>query len=202
MLKIGLTGGIASGKSLVSHYFSKLGIAIIDADQIAKDLFKPKSKHLTPLIKHFGNNILDSHGELDRKSLGKIVFSDPKQLHWLNQYSHPLINQEMKNQLSKVKSEYVILDIPLLIDKGANIPPRLQPFIDRVLVVKTDKAMQIERIIKRDGRSKKEALAIINHQSSLQEKLALADDVIDNNQTKQLVNDQVIELHQLYKSLC
>ncbi|MFT6734364.1 MAG: dephospho-CoA kinase [Polaribacter sp.] len=201
MLKIGLTGGIASGKSLVSRYFSELGIEIIDADQIAKHLFKPNSEHLLPLVKHFGNSILAPKGELNRKALGQIVFSDREQLDWLNQYSHPLVNQEMKLQLSNVKSKYVILDIPLLIDKGAKVPTRLQSFIDRILVVKTEQTNQIERIVKRDRRSTEEALAIINNQSSLQEKLALADDVIDNNKTKQDVQNQVNRLHKFYQSI-
>jgi len=201
MLKIGLTGGIASGKSLVSQYFSELGIDIIDADQIARDLFKPNSIHLVALTEHFGNHILDHHKELNRKALAKIVFSDSSQLEWLNQLSHPLVNKEMKAQLNNVKSNYVILDIPLLIDKGAKIPSRLKPFINRVLVVKTDIETQIERIIERDNRTKKEALAIINSQSSIKEKLALADDVIDNNQTKQDVKIQVNDLHSLYQSI-
>ncbi|PHS12440.1 MAG: dephospho-CoA kinase [Kangiella sp.] len=201
MLKIGLTGGIASGKSLVSGYFVELGIEVIDADKIAKDLFKAKSKHLVPLIEYFGNDIIDNKGELNRKTLGKIVFSDPKQLNWLNQYSHPLVNQEMKQQLSSVKSQYVILDIPLLIDKGSTIPTRLLPFIDRILVIKTDQDKQIKRIITRDDRTKEDARAIINNQSSLKEKLALADDVIDNNTTKQYVKNQVNDLHVLYQSI-
>ena len=201
MLKIGLTGGIASGKSLVSRYFSELGIEIIDADQIAKDLFKPQSKHLVPLIKQFGAHLINKDNVLDRKALAKIVFSDPKQLAWLNHYTHPLVNQEMKLQIANVTSQYVILDIPLLINKGSSIPNRLKLFIDRVLVVKTDLELQIKRIIKRDGRSQAEATAIINSQSSLQEKLALADDVIDNNRTKQAVKDQVITLDQFYRSL-
>ncbi|PCI65111.1 MAG: dephospho-CoA kinase [Gammaproteobacteria bacterium] len=201
MLKIGLTGGIASGKSLVSHYFLELGIEIIDADQIAKNLFRAKSKHLIPLIEHFGKKIIDNNGELNRKALGKIVFSDPVQLNWLNQYSHPLVNLEMKQQLSKVKSQYVILDIPLLIDKGSEVPSRLRSFIDRILVVKTEQERQIERIISRDGRSKEDALAIINNQSSLKEKLALADDVIDNNKTKKDVKKQVSNLHTFYQSI-
>ena len=201
MLKIGLTGGIASGKSLVSGYFLELGIEVIDADKIAKDLFKAESRHLIPLIEHFGSNVLDSNGELNRKALGKIVFSDPKQLNWLNHYSHPLVNQEMKRQLSTIKSQYVILDIPLLIDKDSKIPLRLRPFIDRILVVKTHQERQIERVIARDGRSKEDALDIINNQSSLKEKLALADDVIDNNKTKQDVKNQVCRLHTFYQSI-
>ena len=201
MLKIGLTGGIASGKSLVSGYFLELGIEVIDADKIAKDLFKAESKHLIPLIKHFGNNILDSNGELNRKALGKIVFSEPEQLNWLNQYSHPLVNQEMKRQLSSIQSQYVILDIPLLIDKGSKVSSRLHQFVDRILVVKTESDKQIERIITRDGRSKEEALDIINNQSSLKEKLALADDVIDNNKSKQVVKEQVSSLHTFYQSI-
>ena len=201
MLKIGLTGGIASGKSLVSQCFSELGVDIIDADKIAKSLFEPKSKHLHSLTGHFGSHILDHNKELNRKALAKIVFSDSSQLEWLNHFTHPLVSKEMRAQLDKVKSNYVILDIPLLIDKGAKIPSRLIPFIDRILVVKTDIDLQINRIIKRDNRTTEDALAIINNQSSLQEKLALANDVIDNNQNKQSVKEQVIQLHQLYSSL-
>lgn len=206
MLTIGLTGGIASGKSLVSQYFKDLNIDIVDSDKIAKDLFKENSPHLKPLKIKFGDSIFIENNnkkmiELDRKALGKIVFSDPEKLTWLNNFTHPLINAEMKKQLSKANSDYVILDIPLLITKEGVIPKHLGDLIDKVLVIRTTLENQIERVIKRDYISEEQALNIINSQSSLKQKLLLADDVIDNNTDQQALKEQIKKLHQKYLSI-
>jgi dephospho-CoA kinase len=198
MLKIGLTGGIASGKSQVCRYFTELGIEVIDSDKVARELFKPKSAHLEKLKAQFGEQIFLSNGELDRKALGKIVFSDQQLLDWLNQFTHPLINTEMKRQLANSQSAYVVLDIPLLINKQGNIPEHLNSLIDRVLVINTDLETQIDRILKRDRISEKEALNIINAQSTIQQKLLLADDIINNNASLQELNQQVNRLHEQY----
>ncbi len=198
MLKIGLTGGIASGKSQVCRYFIELDAHIIDSDKVARELFKPKSSHLETLRAHFGHSIFLSSGELDRKALGKIVFTDQRQLDWLNHFTHPLISTEMKRQLANSHSSYVVLDIPLLIDKQGKIPDHLNSLIDRVLVINTKLEIQIDRIIKRDKISKKEALNIIDAQSSLQQKLKLADDIIDNNGSLQSLKQQVNQFHEQY----
>lgn len=200
MLKIGLTGGIASGKSQVCRYFTELGAHIIDSDKVARELFESKSPHLKTLRTHFGDGIFLSSGELDRKALGKIVFSDKQQLDWLNNFTHPLINIEMKRQLTTCRSTYVILDIPLLINKQGTIPAHLRSLIDRILVVDTSLETQLVRIIERDGITKKEALNIINAQSTVQQKLLLADDIIDNNGNLDHLKKQVNKLHNQYKT--
>ncbi len=201
MLKIGLTGGIASGKSQVCRYFTELDIHIIDSDKVARELFEPKSPHLAKLKVHFGDSIFLSNGELDRKALGKMVFSDKQQLEWLNDFTHPLINTEMKRQLANYRSNYIILDIPLLINQQGAIPKHLKPLIDRVLVINTELETQIERIVNRDGITRKEALNIINSQSTIQQKLLLADDIIDNNGSLAHLKQQVHLLHEQYNNL-
>lgn len=199
MLKIGLTGGIASGKSQICQYFAELDVHIIDSDKVARELFKPKSPHLEKLRAYFGDSIFLSNSELNRKALGNIVFSNKQQLDWLNELTHPLINIEMKRQLATCQSPYVLLDIPLLIDKQGAVPDHLQSLIDRILVVNTEPETQIARIINRDGLTRKEALNIINAQSTMQQKLLLADDIIDNNGSLEHLQQQVNKLHNLYK---
>ena len=195
---IGLTGGIASGKSSVASYFSALGIDVFDSDQIARQLFAPHSEHLTVLREHFGESIFESEQVLDRKALGKLVFSNPEELAWLNQFTHPLINRAMKQQLESSQSSYVILDIPLLINKQGEIPDYLSKMIDRVLVINLPLKTQLYRLQQRDGISEQEAMKIINSQSSLQQKLALADDVIDNIGDLQSLNKAVKHLHEQF----
>jgi len=201
MLTIGLTGGIASGKSQVSRYFMDLGIDVIDSDKIGRDLFKPHSPHLEKLRNKFSDSIFLTNGDLDRKALGEIVFADKNHLKWLNEFTHPLIHEQMRELLLESKSTYVVLDIPLLIDKNGQIPDYLSQLIDRVLVVNTNRATQIERIIKRDKLSKNQALNIINSQSSAEQRLLLANDVIDNSGTLDDLRNQVNTLHNQYLKL-
>jgi len=198
LLKVGLTGGIASGKSQVSNLFSSLGIAIIDADEIARALFKDSSPLLSELREKFGPDIFLPNGSLDRKALGKIVFNSKESLYWLNQLTHPLVSEEIDSQLEEVTSSYVILDIPLLINKEGVIPNHLKQRVDRVLVIKTDLETQIKRLCQRDGISEKDALLILDNQSTLKQKLVLADDVIDNNGEIEQLTPQVEDLHQYY----
>jgi dephospho-CoA kinase len=200
-LIIGLTGGIASGKSQVSQLFSEKKVNIVDADKIARALFDPNSPHLEPVRKRFGSDIFDSDGQLDRKALGALVFADNKQLKWLNDFTHPLVNQEMKRQISKAISDYVILDIPLLVDLSGKIPEHLANLVDRVLVVSVLPETQLERVIDRDNVDVELAKKILGSQSSLQQKLAVADDVIDNNGQLSDLNDQVDRLAQKYSEL-
>lgn len=198
MLKIGLTGGIASGKSRVSFYFSVLSAPIIDADKISRSLLEKNSPLLKPIKQKFGAAIFDNNNQLDRKALGKIVFNSPKDLEWLNQLMHPLINQQIKQQLTKIDFPYVILDIPLLINQQGKISAHLKPMIDRILVVDIDPNIQIERLCARDNIDQEAALTIIKNQSSREQKLALADDTIDNNGNFLQLESQVQLLHNQY----
>lgn len=195
---IGLTGGIASGKSQVSSYFSDLGVDVLDSDKIARDLFSPHSEHLTPLLERYGESIFESAGVLDRKALGKIVFADSKELDWLNQFTHPLINEQMKIQLANCGSSYVILDIPLLVNKEGKIAAHLLDLIDRILVVKIEQELQLARVCERDRISKIHAEKIIATQSTMAQKLVFADEVIDNSGSLEQLKERVLRLHEYY----
>lgn len=201
VLRIGLTGGIASGKSKVSHLFSQKSIPIIDADTIARDLFKPKASLLKNLKEKFGESIFYANGELDRKALGKLVFNSPNDLKWLNQLTHPKISAEIKRQLSRIKSGYVILDIPLLINPSGTIPSHLKEHIDRILVITIEPEVQLQRLLSREQLSLTDAQSVINNQSSLDQKLQFADDLIDNNGNLKMLESQVDMLDNKYTKL-
>lgn len=201
MLKIGLTGGIASGKSLASQYFRSLKIEVIDADLIAHQLFEAGSPHLTKLKNHFGGKVFTTSGELDRKLLRNIVFSDPKALAWLNAFTHPLVAIEMERELLASTSPYVVLDIPLLINKQGVIPEHLATKIDRVLVIESSVKTQLKRLTTRNSITTSDAMKIIETQSSWKQKIALADDVIENNGSTESLKTKIEELHQRYLSM-
>ena len=201
VLKIGLTGGIASGKSQVSHLFAQHAIDIIDADEIARSLFKSGSPLLSKLRAKFGADIFDSKGDLIRKKLGAKVFQSEPDLQWLNQLTHPLVSEQIKKQIALSTSAFLVLDIPLLIPKSGRIPEHLQELVDRVLVVKVSPQTQIARLIKRDQISESQAKAIIDAQSSLEQKLSLADDVIENEGAIEQLESKVTLLHNKYMDL-
>ncbi len=200
-LRIGLTGGIASGKSLVSQLFADKKIDIIDADKIARELFIKNAPLLENLKQEFGSGIFTEQGELDRKALAKIVFNSEEKLAWLNQLTHPLVAKEIISQLSKVNSPYVILDFPLLFNKSGEIPAHLKALVDRVLVIEVSLENQIKRLCQRDNIQKEAALAIINNQSTLSQKLELADDVINNDGELNQLTPQVNKLDKFYLEL-
>lgn len=200
-LRIGLTGGISSGKSLVSSLFADRAIPIIDADKIARDLFRPGSHLLNNLREKFGDSIFYDNHELNRKALGNIVFNSKTALKWLNQLTHPEVSKQIQRELDSLHSPYVILDIPLLIDVTGKIPIHLKEFIDRVLVINVNLETQLKRLCHRDQISLTDAQAIIKNQSTLEQKLALADDIIDNNGSVEQLEHQIKQLHQYYLSL-
>jgi len=192
-LKIGLTGGIGSGKSSVSQLFSGLGINIIDADLIARQVVEPDSFALKKISEHFGPQILLNNGHLDRAQLRNIIFSEQQQLNWLNQLLQPIIRKGISQQLKCATGPYTMLDAPLLLEN------KLNQEVDRVLVIDCDVQQQIERTQQRDGQSVEATQAIINTQMPRQQRLALADDVIDNRGDLQRLKSQVMALHESYK---
>jgi len=195
MLKIGLTGGIGSGKSTVAQFFKELGVPVIDADVIAHELVVPGTLAFKKIIAHFGNKILNPQGELDRKQLRELIFHDVKQRRWLENLLHPLVYQEINNRLKKIQAPYCILVIPLLLET------KHEKFVDRVLVVDSKEAQQIKRITKRDKTTKQAVKAIIDSQISREQRLANADDVIYNDKSLANLKKQVQKLHEKYLSI-
>lgn len=191
--QVGLTGGIASGKSLVSGMFEELGIPVIDADVVAREVVKPGTAGLQALVEHFGGGILTAEGELDRAELRGIVFSDPKERRFLDATLHPLIrrrSEELAANLARQAHACVIHAIPLLVETGQ------QARFSRIIVVDVPASMQLARLLARDGSSIEQAQAILDSQASRAERLAVADDVIDNSGSILQTRAQVEAVHQ------
>jgi dephospho-CoA kinase len=195
ILRIGLTGGIASGKSTVADLFAARGVPIIDTDKIARDVVEPGQPPLERLVERFGRGILTPDGHLDRPKLREIVFSDPKARADLEALTHPAIGSAVETLAAAAGGPYQILVIPLLVEKG------LAGRLDRVLVVDCPEAMQLERLQKRDGSSSEQARAMLNAQASRAERLKAAHDVIHNESDVAALRAQVATLHQRYLDL-
>ncbi len=193
--RVGLTGGIASGKSTAARFFGSLGVPIIDTDQLARDVVEPGQPPLERLVERFGPSILTPDGHLDRPALRSIVFSDPKARADLEALTHPAIGAAVEARSAAAGGEYQILVIPLLVEKG------LGSQLDRVLVVDCDEDLQIRRLQARDGSTLEEARAILNAQVSRSARLRAAHDVLKNEGDMAAVRDQVAHLHPRYLEL-
>ncbi|WP_031433773.1 dephospho-CoA kinase [Methylomarinum vadi] len=192
MLRIGLTGGIGSGKSTVSKLFQKLGIPVIDADLIAHQIVEPGQPALIQLAQTFGERFLNADGRLNRAELRKLVFSEPAQKKRLEQLLHPLIYRRIEEEIEKLDSPYCILSVPLLLET------KMTSLVDRVLVIDCPVETQIERVKNRDGLPNEQIRSIIASQASREERLSCADDVIDNSKPAAQLAEQVKKLHNLY----
>ena len=192
---VGLTGGIGSGKTTVANLFAAEGVALVDADIVAREVVAPGSKGLEAIVTHFGAEILTPEGELDRAKLRQRIFSNPEEREWLNQLLHPMIRQEMLAQVEKATSAYVIMVVPLLFENG------LDRLVNRTLVVDISPELQINRTVKRDNVDASQVNSIISSQSSRSEKLARADDIIDNQGEISTLKREVLALHQRYLQL-
>ncbi len=174
---IGLTGGIASGKSTIASFFKDEGIPVIETDQIAKTILQPGSDAFSAVVKHFGEEILLSEGIINRKALGERIFKDEHERDILNQIIHPevrIITQSKADVLKKEGHAIIVIDVPLLFEAG------FDQDVDQTLVVSVPKDIQIERLMARDGIEKAYALKKTNAQMPLKEKRKRADFVIDN----------------------
>ena len=191
-LVVGLTGGIASGKSTVAEMFQALGVEIIDADQVARDLVKPGTPALDSIIDHFGAGIIQVDGTLHRKALRERIFTFPEDRVWLEDLLHPMIRQAMHEEAKNSKADYCMLVIPLLTNLSH------YPLIQKVLVVDIEEAIQLERLQNRDALTLAQAQKILAAQPARQTRLALADDVILNNQNHQALAEDVKVLHEKY----
>ncbi|MCS6173895.1 dephospho-CoA kinase [Shewanella baltica] len=192
---VGLTGGIGSGKTTVANLFAAEGITLVDADILAREVVAPGSKGLEAIVTHFGAEILTPEGELDRAKLRQRIFSHPEEREWLNQLLHPMIRQEMLAQVEKATSDYVIMVVPLLFENG------LDRLVNRTLVVDISPELQINRTVKRDNVDASQVNNIISSQCSRSEKLARADDIIDNQGEISTLKREVLALHQRYLQL-
>jgi dephospho-CoA kinase len=195
MLKIGLTGGIGSGKSTVAKLFSDLNIPIIDADIIAQQLVEPSKPALKTIANHFGEKILLPSGGLDRNQLRDIIFTNSEEKKNLEAILHPLVYSEIESQIEQLFSPYCIISIPLLIETG------MENFVDRILVIVCPVATQISRVKNRDQLSDARINSIISSQATHEQRLLAADDIIDNSNNTQALAEQVKKLHNLYISL-
>lgn len=195
MLKIGLTGGIASGKSTVCRLFSQYGIPIIDADVIARQLVEPKQEAYHEIVRTFGNDVCLPNGQINRQYLRKLIFSDDGAKHQLEMILHPRIRLQLFQRSHALNTPYCILAIPLLIEA------EMMELVDRVLLIDIDLALQLTRLCERDNILVDDAQLIINSQVSRQQRLACADDVITNNNGTENLKKQVANLHKKYLSL-
>ncbi len=192
MLKIGLTGGIGSGKSTVADLFADLGVPVVDADVIARQLVQPGQPALQQLVETFGGDILDAQGALNRAELRRRVFADAGLKQQLDALMHPLIFTEIENAVSRLQQAYCLIAIPLLTETGKRYS------VDRVLVVDCSPALQLQRVLSRDKVDRAEAEAIIAAQARREQRLAIAHEVIDNSGPLANLAEQVKNLHNSY----
>ena len=192
-MRIGLTGGIASGKSTVADMFADLGVPIIDTDVIAREVVEPGKPALAQIRERFGEHFIDAAGNLDRAALRREIFANDQARSDLEAILHPRIGAETRQQAGAADGDYQIIVVPLLV----NSP--LLHFVDRVLVVDCDPSTQIQRLLARDAESAKQARKILAAQATREERLAIADDVIGNDGTLAETRATVARLDRQYR---
>lgn len=192
---IGITGGIGSGKTAVSDHFESLGITVVDADVASRTVVEIGTSALASIAEHFGSQVLQTDGSLDRAALRSAIFEDSTQRQWLESLLHPLIRAEIVSGLESASSPYAILVSPLLIESGQS------QLTERVLVVDVPEALQLKRTVARDSNSEQQVKAIMAAQASRQQRLDSADDVVVNDNTLEHLKAQVEALHQKYLKL-
>ena len=192
---LGLTGGIGSGKSAAAKHFASLGVHTVDADHAARWVVEPGRPALAKIAEHFGTQVLQSDGQLDRAALRQEIFREPEQRLWLEALLHPLIGQEISNNLALAESPYAILVSPLLIESGQH------QLTQRILVVDTPESLQMQRTIARDQVSEQQVQAILQVQASREQRLSKAHDVLVNDQDLSWLESEVRRLHDFYLNL-
>ena len=194
-LRIGLTGGIASGKSTVAEMFAELGVPVIDTDVIAREIVAQGEPALDEIAERFGEQMIDAAGSLDRGAMRKLIFADDAAREDLEAILHPRIGTETRRQAEAAGSDYQLIVVPLLVGSP------LREFVDRVLVVDCDEETQIRRLLERDAETVEQARRIVAAQASRDERLKIASDVIVNTGTLEQTRIAVTRLHQVYLRL-
>ncbi|BFM10854.1 dephospho-CoA kinase [Simiduia litorea] len=189
MYVFGLTGGIGSGKSAAAEAFRALGVDVLDADKVARDVVGIGSDALKQISQHFGSNILNSDQSLNRARLRTIIFTTPDEKKWLEKLLHPLIRNNIEVQLSKGLKPYQILESPLLLETNQ------ADLVQKIIVVDVDKDIQIERASQRDGVTRGDITAIIDSQMPRAQRLRRADFIINNNGAPADLKRQVLDIH-------
>ena len=192
-LRIGLTGGIASGKSTVAEMFADLGVPVIDTDVIAREVVRPGQPALDEIRERFGKDVFDDDGSLDRTAMRNLVFANDEARRDLEAILHPRIGAETRRQSKAANGPYQLIVVPLLAESA------LHEFVDRVLVVDCDEALQIQRLMARDAESVEQARRMLAAQASRAKRLAIADDVIKNNRGLAQLREQVETLDRQYR---
>lgn len=192
---LGLTGGIGSGKSAVAAQFAALGVDVVDADQAARWVVEPGRPALAAIAEHFGEQVLQADGQLNRSALRELIFQAPAERGWLERLLHPLIAAETAQFLANAKSPYAIMVSPLLIESGQ------YKLTQRILVVDVPEKLQIERTMQRDRLSAEQVRAIMAAQASRETRLSHADDILVNDHDLAWVEREVERLHTFYLTL-
>ena len=194
-LRIGLTGGIASGKTTVADLLAELGAAVVDTDVIAREVVQPGQPALAEIRDEFGDAVFADDGSLDRGAMRQLVFADDAARQRLEAILHPRIGQETLRQAQNARGDYIVIVVPLLVDSA------LRHEVDRILVVDCDEATPIGRLLARDAETEEQARRILAAQASREERLAIADDVVENNGTLDELTAAVSAIHDRYKAL-
>lgn len=196
---VGLTGGIGSGKSTIAEFFAQLGVPIVDADIVARQVVEKDSPLLAQIAEHFGQQVLTATGELNRAALREQIFHNEAEKNWLNALLHPAIRHAMLTQLQAQTAAYTLFVVPLLIEN------KLTALCDRILVVDVSEETQLERASRRDQNNRELIQQIMNAQVSRSTRLSYADDIINNDgeiaQTQHILRQKVLELHRTYLAL-
>lgn len=193
---VGLTGGIGSGKSAAAERFVELGAVLVDTDAIARELTEADGAAMPALVKQFGEAICDASGAMDRAAMRRLVFADPESKRRLESILHPMIRQLAAERCRAAASPYVILAVPLLVESG-----KFRERCQRIVVVDCPESTQIKRVMQRNGMPEAEVRAIISAQASRSQRLAIADDVLDNDADLPHLYRQVDALHMKYLGL-
>jgi dephospho-CoA kinase len=194
-LRIGLTGGIASGKTTVAQRFKELGVPVVDADESARAVVAPGTPGLAAVLKRFGTGVVAENGELDRRAVRNLIFNEPGSRRDLEAILHPLIRADMERSAERAVGPYVVMAIPLLVEGSS------RGRVDRILVIDVEELVQLQRVTARDGCTEEQARAILASQASRSARLAAADDVLLNAGTVTDLRRAVDQLHERYLRL-